>query len=136
MYEPRYDEQANALFFVESQSEWREIPLVGQRIFVCGSLQNPPKMTAILGREAAFAPALVYGYRHDNAMVAGCEVPFMLPAPEAPTRALAGVVWLGLTAHEKRLITDIELADNLRREILLISYLGEKALEVNTFIFR
>jgi hypothetical protein len=126
MYEPRYDEQANALFFVDSHTDIREIPASGQRIFVCGSLQNPQKMAGILGREAAFAPALVDGR----------ETPFMIPTPAAPERALPGVVWLNLTEDEKQRIAEIELAGNLRREILLISHLGKNILETASFILR
>lgn len=136
MYTPRYDEKANVLFFAESTDGSSEIPLDGQGVFVCGSLQNPRKMTKLLGREATFAPAIVFGFRHEILEIDGCSIPFMLPSPETPECVLTGIAWLALSGEELDRIAEIELAGNFRREILLTSHLGNKELQITSFTRR
>ena len=136
MYTPRYDEKANALFFAEASVDLSEIPTGGYSVFVCGSLQNPQKMAELIGREAPFAPAVVFGFRHENLEIGGRSIPFMLPAPEAPERVLTGIAWLALSMEELDRIASVELADNFRQKILLTSHLGSKELQIISFTRR
>ncbi len=132
MYTPSYDAERNALYFVADPHENRDRFAGRINVFVCGGLQNPDKMAAVLGRAAAFAPAMARGFRHDRVNVNGRDMPFMLPAE--PTAALTGVVWLDLSADELAKIEAIELADNLRRRIDLAVHLGHSTLAAISYV--
>jgi hypothetical protein len=134
VHTPVYDEPANVLIFVAAGDGGRDLFADGARVFVCGSLQNPVKMAALVGREASFAPAIAVGFGWERQQVDGRAVQFMLPSPDEPERFLPGVVWLGLSEPERRAVEEFELADGLRRGVAVAVRVGLRAIEATTFV--
>ena len=114
MYRPRYAAEHSALFFC-SEPISSEAAFSGARnVFVCGALQDPARMSALLGLEPPFAPAVAVGYRRTVESIDGEEIPFMVPDLDDPRSALTGVVWLDLTEDALERIESLELERALR----------------------
>lgn len=107
----------------------------GHCVFVCGALQNPEKMESLLGHAAAFAPALVQGFRRGAETIDGRSVPFMLPH-EAPDAALSGVIWLGLGDDDLVAVESLELKDGLRERMTVKARCGERTFTALTYFKR
>ncbi|MDP8257734.1 MAG: gamma-glutamylcyclotransferase family protein [Candidatus Alcyoniella australis] len=106
----------------------------GERhVFVCGALQNPEKLGALLGRSPAFAPAVVKGYQRGSETIGGVDVAFMLPSTD-PVAVLTGVVWLDLSEQDIELIEGLELAGDLRKRIVIEAVCGELRLKAFTYV--
>lgn len=133
MYRPYYDVASNALVFSADEKEASAILSGPGRVYVCGGLQNPDKMRSVLGRPAAFAPAVVTGYRAGHIeVIDGREIPFMIPAD--PAAVLPGVVWLDLSEQDIENIEKFELAGGHRRRITIQAQIGQKHLSAFTYI--
>lgn len=134
MYRPHYDAAAQALYFLPDGMEERGCLQGRRNVFVCGALQYPEKMNALLGREAPFAPAVVVGYKRGAALVGGTEHPFMVPSGGEPRRVLTGILWLNLSEAELARIETLELKGDMRRPITVEALLGERAVKAVTYI--
>jgi len=134
MYEPRYDAEHQAVYFV-SDPQGDSAPFSrGLRAFVCGGMQNPEKMAGIIGRQAAFAPCCVQGYMRTSAVIDGDEIPFMAPDEQDPHSVLTGVVWLDLGQDELEKIEQFELGSGHRKRVEVRVLLGELRLNAYTYI--
>ena len=136
LYEPHYDAESWALYFVDGPLEGKDYFGGEINVFVCGSLQHPGKMVPLIGRNAPFAPAFARGYSRRWEKVGGRDVPFMLPAPDNPRRALTGIVWLVLSEEEVERIENVELHEDLRKRIAITVKVGERDVEAVTYIKR
>lgn len=136
MYTPHYDPDSHTLVFADGPPQ-PETWFSGRRnVFVCGALQHPDRMTAIIGRRAPFAPAVALGYRRTSKTIGGRSVGFMIPDPTAPGRPLGGVIWLDLTAPEVERVRRVELAENLREEIVIDIGVGDRQVRAATYVER
>jgi len=134
MHKPVYDPDANAVILVPDDEATDR--LSGEiNVFVCGGLQNPDKMRGLLGKDAAFAPAVVTGYTgcvsetHD-----GKQMPFMIPAE--PDSVLPGVVWLDLAPADLAAVEAFELAGDYRKRITVRARCGSRFVNAVTFVKR
>ena len=136
MYTPYYDAERWALVFTDGAAGQPDPFAAGTRVFVCGGLQHPDKMTSIIGRAAPFAPAVARGFQRVWKDVEGSPVSFMVPNSEDPQSVLTGVVWLGLDDGEVRKVEGFELAGNLRRRISVAVVVGDDTVQAITYVER
>jgi hypothetical protein len=136
MYTPAYAAEYSALYFHTDS-----IPLEGvfsgaHQVFVCGALQDPSRMSALLGLEPPFAPAAVTGYRRAVECIDGREIPFMIPDRDDPRSVLTGVVWLSLARASLEMIESLELAGGFRKRISIEARIGELDLTAYSYVKR
>lgn len=136
MYEPHYDPESYAVLFLPGPPEKVDYLDSGRNIFVCGSLQQPKKMAALVGREAAFAPAVALGYRRLWRKVEGRDVSFMEVDPQNPNRPLTGMVYVGLTDEEVAGVETYELEGGVRRRVTIEVFVGDRRVEALTYLNR
>jgi hypothetical protein len=136
MYTPIYSVEYSALYF-SSDSMSSQSPFSGGRnVFVCGALQNPAKVSALLGLEPPFAPAAATGYRRTVERIDGEDVPFMVPDQDDPRSVLTGVAWLDLTSASLEKIEALELERGFRKRIAIEARVGELSLSVYSYVKR
>ncbi len=134
MYKPYYDKDASTLVFIDG-NDIRENYFYGRiNVFVCGSLQNPEKMSSILGESVPFATAAVSGYKRSTEIIDGKEIPFMIPSTDEPWVILTGIVWLDLSDELLNRIESIELDGNYRHAVSIDVQAGERKLRAVTYI--
>jgi len=133
MYYPCYVPSASTLIFIAEPPEEKDYFGGSINVFVCGALQNPEKMVPILGRPAAFAPAVALGFRCSREIIDGRNIPFMYPDEDAQ-KALMGIVWLDLLTDELAHIRAIEMQDQLREEIIVEVLVGDHYVKSISFI--
>ena len=136
MYEAYYDSESWALLFVDGPPEQRDYLAGEANVFVCGGLQHPERMVAIIGRTPPFAPAVAKGFKRAWLDVGTSKASFMLDTPQEPQRILTGVVWLGLSEEEIGCIESVELEGDLRRRITIAVSVGERTLKARTYVKR
>ena len=134
MYRPVYSDQYSALYFCSDANPSESVFSGGYNVFVCGALQNPVKMSALLGSEPAFAPAATSGYRRSVERIDGREIPFMVRDEHDPRSVLTGVVWLDLTKERLDRIEALELDGGYRRRIAIEVRIGELDLTAYTYV--
>ncbi|MBN1946931.1 MAG: gamma-glutamylcyclotransferase [Bradymonadales bacterium] len=135
MYQPRYQPQISALLFIDGPADPAPDYLAGKvNLFVCGALQDPARMSALVGRSIPFAPAVCLGFRRITRRVGDREVPLMVADLGNPSRVLTGVVWLDLSGSEVRAVETLELEGNLRKPVAVQVMVGELLLDAITYI--
>jgi hypothetical protein len=134
MYRPVYLERYSALYFTSDPAASDRVFAGGSNVFVCGKLQDPVRMSALLGSEPAFAPAAVSGYRRSAERIDGKEIPFMVRDEEDPRSVLTGVVWLDLAKAGLDRIESLELDGGYRRRIVIEVRVGELDLAAYTYV--
>ena len=102
MYRPFYLPEYSALYFATGSISSESVFSGACNVFVCGALQDPIKMSALLGLEPPFAPAAATGYRRTVERIDGKDIPFMVPDQDDPRSVLTGVVWLDLAREASR----------------------------------
>ena len=134
MYEPVYSIEYSALYFTTGPIS-SESSFGGEcHVFVCGALQDPLAMSALLGLEPPFAPAVASGYRRTVERVGGKDVSFMAPDEHDPRSVLTGVVWLDLSRASLEKIESLELDGGIRKRIAIEARIGELKLTAYTYI--
>ena len=136
MYRPFYSAEYSALYFSPDPVSSKNVFSGGCNVFVCGALQDPLRLSSLLGLEASFAPAAVTGYRRSVEVIDGEQIPFMVPDEDDPRNVLTGVVWLDLTGAVLEKIESLELERELRKRIAIEARIGELSLAVLTYIKR
>jgi hypothetical protein len=136
MYRPVYSEQYSALFFSSEPASCDFVFSGSSNVFVCGALQDPARMSALLGLEASFAPAAASGYIRSVERIDGREIPFMLPDERDPRSVLTGVVWLGLSEASLDRIESLELEGGYRKRVAIEARIGELDLPAYTYVKR
>jgi hypothetical protein len=134
MYRPVYSDQYSALYFSSEPTASDSVFSGGYNVFVCGALQNPARMSALLGVEAPFAPAAASGYKRSVERIDGREIPFMLPDEHDPASVLTGVVWLDLARANLERIESLELDGGYRSRIAIEVCVGELDLTAYTYV--
>jgi hypothetical protein len=134
MYRPIYSNEYSALYFRGDTPAAGDVFSGGSHVFVCGALQNPDRMTTLLGFEAPFAPAVARGYERSVETIDGREIPFMVPDERDPRSVLTGVVWLGLASESLDRIESLELEGGYRRRISIETRIGELDLKAYTYV--
>ena len=133
MYQPVYDQRANALIFVDDFVEGQDYLGGEVNVFVCGALQDPDKMASLIDRRAPFAPATAVGFEHIHDQIDGAPVAFMVPSQD-PHAILTGVLWLDLTPGELERIEALELRGNLRQRGGIVVHVGGKLVDGITYM--
>jgi len=133
MHRIHYDPEGNTLVFLDEASDAEQVWQGKINAFVCGALQDPEKMTELLGHPAPFAPGVVYGYDHRVVHIDGQQVPLMLPDRQ-PNRALTGIIWLNLTAADLAAIESLEMEGNYRLRVDIEVLAGHHRLSACTFV--
>ena len=133
-YRPFYSPGYSALFFSTDPAASERVFSGACNVFVCGALQNPAEMSALLGLEPPFAPAVATGYRRSVERVDGREVPFMVDDAGDPRNVLTGVVWLDLTRENLERIESLELGGGFRERISIEARIGELKLTAYTYV--
>ena len=136
MYRPVYSGEYSALYFSSDPISFERITRGGRRVFVCGALQDPLAMSALLGLEPPFAPAVATGYRRTVERLGGKDVPFMIPDEGNPRSVLTGVVWLDLSEASLEKIEALELDGGIRKRIAIEARIGELELTACTYVKR
>lgn len=136
MYRPFYWARHSALYFSTDRVPPERVFSGARNAFVCGALQDPARMSALLGSEPTFAPAVATGYRRTVERVGGEEVPFMAPDPGDPRSVLTGVVWLDLAEESLARIESLELDRGLRKRATVEVRIGELTLTAYTYVKR
>jgi hypothetical protein len=134
MYTPIYSDEYSALYFSSDPTSSRSVFSGGCNVFVCGALQDPSKMSALLDLEPPFAPAVAVGYRRSVDRIDGEDRPFMVPDADDPRSVLTGVVWLDLAGAALQRIESLELDRGLRKRIAIEARVGELSLSVYTYV--
>lgn len=134
MYEPYYDEKGRTLFFVDGKLEDKDYFGGMMNVFVCGLLQDPAKMKALVGRNLPFAPAVASGFVRRWEKVEDKNFFFMISTPDKPERVLTGIVWLDLTRDDVKKIEVFELRENVRRRVTIKVQTGDRFIDAITFI--
>jgi gamma-glutamylcyclotransferase (GGCT)/AIG2-like uncharacterized protein YtfP len=134
MYRPVYSDEYSALYFSSGPSPSESVFSGGCNVFVCGALQNPARMSALLGFEAPFASAAASGYKRSVEAIDGREIPFMVPDEQDPRSVLLGVVWLDLEKASLDRIESLELDGGYRRRIAIEARIGELDLTAYTYV--
>jgi hypothetical protein len=93
-------------------------------------------MSALLGLEPPFAPAVATGYRRTVERLGGKDVPFMIPDERDPRSVLTGVVWLDLSEASLEKIESLELDGGIRQRITIEAGIGELKLTAYTYVKR
>jgi hypothetical protein len=136
MYRPVYSAESSALYFSSDPISSERVMRGGRRVFVCGALQDPLAMSALLGLEPPFAPAVTTGYRRAVERLDGEDVSFMIPDEHDPRSLLTGIVWLDLSEASLEKIESLELEGGIRRRIAIEARIGELKLTAYTYIKR
>jgi hypothetical protein len=136
MYRPFYSAEHSALYFSTEPVLPERVFSGARNVFVCGALQDPVRMEALLGLEPPFAPAVATGYRRTVERVGVEEIPLMVPDPGDPQSVLTGVVWLGLAEGSLERIESLELDGGLRKRITVEVRIGELTLIAYTYVKR
>jgi hypothetical protein len=134
MYRPVYSDEYSALYFSSDAFSPDGVFSGEFNVFVCGALQNPARMSALLGFEVPFAPAAASGYRRSLERIDGREIPFMVPDDRDPRSVLTGVVWLDLARASLERIESLELDGGHRRRISIATRIGELDLTAYTYV--
>jgi len=134
MYRPVYSEAYSALYFSSAPASSDGVFSGESNVFVCGALQSPARMSALLGLEPAFAPAVASGYKRSLERVAGRRIPFMVPDECDPRSVLTGVVWLDLEKASLEKIESLELDGGYRRRVAIEARIGELVLPAYTYV--
>jgi hypothetical protein len=134
MYRPFYSAENSALYF-SADPVPSEGAFSGEcNVFVCGALQDPVEMSALLNSEPRFAPGVATGYRRTVERVDGEDISFMVPDPGDPRSVLTGVVWLDLAKESLERIESLELEGGLRRRITIGARIGELEVAAYTYL--
>jgi hypothetical protein len=134
MYRPFYSAECSALYFSTEPVSSEAVFSGACNVFVCGALQDPARMSALLGLEPPFAPAAATGYRRAVERIDGEDIPFMAPDREDPRNVLTGVVWLDLTTESLEKIESLELDGGFRRRVTIDVRIGELELAARTYL--
>ena len=134
MYRPFYSPECSALYFSTGSISSEAVFSGACNVFVCGALQDPVKMSALLGLEPPFAPAVATGYRRTVERIDGKDIPFMTPDREDPRSVLTGVVWLDLTTASLERIESSEFDGGFRKRITIEARIGELELTAYTYV--
>jgi hypothetical protein len=134
MYRPFYSHEHSALYFAPRSISSERVFSGACNVFVCGALQDPVEMSALLGLESPFAPAVAEGYRRTVGEVDGEDIPFMVSHPDDPRSVLTGVVWLDLGRESLDRIESLELAGGFRKRISIEVRIGELKLAARTYL--
>jgi hypothetical protein len=136
MYRPVFSAEHSALYFASDPVSFERAVSGGCNVFVCGALQDPAKMSALLGLEPPFAPAAAAGYKRAVERIGGEEIPFMVPDQEDPRSVLTGVVWLGLASESLERIESLELDGGFRKRIIIEARIGGLEVTAYTYVKR
>jgi hypothetical protein len=136
VYRPFYSPEASCLYFAREELSAERVFSGSCNVFVCGALQDPAKMSALLGAEPPFAPAVATGHRRVVEPIVGEEIPFMAPDPDHPHRVLTGVVWLDVSEEGLERIEALELERGLRKRVAIEVRIGERVLGAFTYVKR
>ena len=136
MYAPIYSVQHSALYFSSDPARGESVFSGERNVFVCGALQDPAKMSGLLGLEPSFAPAATVGYRRTVERIVGKDVPFMVPDRDDPRGILTGIAWLDLTSASLEKIEALELEGGFRKRITVEVRAGELRLTAYTYVNR
>ena len=134
MYRPFYSDENSALYFSAGPVSSEGAFSGACNVFVCGALQDPVKMSALLGSEPPFAPAVATGYRRTVERVDAEDIPFMVPDPGDPRSVLTGVVWLDLSKESLERIKLLELDGGFRRRVAIGARIGELEVAAYTYL--
>ncbi len=134
MYTPVYSVQHSTLYFSSDLARGESVFSGGRNVFVCGALQDPAKMSALLGLEPPFAPAATMGYRRTVERIDGKDVPFMVSDRDDPRGILTGIAWLDLTSVSLEQIEALELEGGFRKRITIEARAGELRLTAYTYV--
>lgn len=134
MYTPTYSVHHSALYFSSDPARGESVFSGARNVFVCGALQDPVKMSALLGLEPPFAPVATMGYRRTVERIGGKDVPFMVPDRDDPRSILTGVAWLDLTSASLEKIEALELEGGFRKRISIEVRAGELRLTAYTYV--
>jgi hypothetical protein len=134
MYRPVYSDEHSALYFCSDATPPESVFSGRHNVFVCGALQNPARMSALLGLEAPFAPAAASGYKRSVERIDGRELAFMVPDESDPRSVLTGVVWLDLSEVSLEKIESLELEGGYRRRAAIEARIGELDLITYTYV--
>jgi hypothetical protein len=134
LYRPFYSPEISSLYFSTERLPANRVSSGVRNVFVCGALQDPVKMSALLGAEPPFAPAVASGYKRTVGAIAGEGIPFMVPDREDSHSLLTGVVWLDLTEENLERIESLELDRGLRKRITIEARIGELRVTAFTYV--
>ncbi len=134
MYTPIYSTEYSALYFSSDPMSSESVFSRGRNVFVCGALQDPARVSALLGLEPSFAPAATAGYRRTVECIDGEDVPFMVSDEDDPRSILTGVAWLDLTNASLEKIEALELEGGFRKRIAVEARTGELRLTAYTYV--
>ena len=134
MYRSFYLAECSALYFSAEPISSESVFSGARNVFVCGALQDPVEMSALLGLEPPFAPAAATGYRRAVERIDGRDIPLMIPDREDPGSVLTGVVWLDLTAASLEKIELLELDGGFRARISIEARIGERKIPAYTYV--
>jgi hypothetical protein len=136
MHRPFYLPESWSLYFATEQLPAERVFSGACNVFVCGALQDPVKMSALLGSEPPFAPAVATGYKRTVESIGGEDIPFMVPDPEDSQSVLTGVVWLDLAGEDLESIESLELDRGFRKRITIEVRVGEREVSAFTYVKR
>jgi hypothetical protein len=136
MHRPFYLAESSALYFSADPIASESVFSGARKVFVCGALQDPEKMSALLGSAPPFAPAVAVGYRRTVERIGSEDIPFMVPDTDDPGNALTGVVWLDLSAEDLERIESLELDRGFRKRIGIEVRVGERRVSAYSYVKR
>jgi hypothetical protein len=136
VYRPFYSPEYSCLYFATEGLSAERIFSGSRNVFVCGALQDPAKISALLDAQPPFAPAVATGYERVVEPIGGEEIPFMVPGADHPHGVLTGVVWLDLSAEGVERIDSLELERGFRKKVPIEVRLGERTLAAFTYVKR
>jgi hypothetical protein len=131
-----YSPESSSLYFSTARLPAERLFSGSRNVFVCGALQDPVKMSALLGAEPFFAPAVATGFARSVESIAGEEIPFMVPDRDDPHGVLTGAVWLDLTEGNLERIESLELDRGFRKRIRIEARIGERRISAFTYVKR
>ena len=134
MYRPYYLPEYSALYLATGSISLESVFSGARNVFVCGALQDPVRMSALLGQEPPFAPAAATGYRRTIERIDGKDIPFMVPDRDDPRSVLTGIVWLDLASEAFDRIQSLELEGGLRTRITVEARIGEVEVTACTYV--
>ena len=134
MYRPFYWPEYSALYLATGSISSESVFSGARNVFVCGALQDPVKMSALLGLEPPFAPAAATGYRRTIERIDGKDIPFMVPDRDDPRSVLTGVVWLDLAREAFDRIESLELEGGFRTRTAVEARIGEVEVTACTYV--
>ena len=134
MHRPFYLPEYSALYFATGPISSKSVFSGARNVFVCGALQDPARMSALLGLEPPFAPAAATGYRRAVERIDGKDIPLMVSDHEDPGNVLTGIVWLDLSTASLEKIESLELDGGFRKRITIEARIGELKLPAYTYV--